>query len=90
MMPKSTIIALVVFSAIALFFHAYYPNISDPDSFYHIRHASLYRENGILNSNFPWVTKSAIGKFGADIWYGFHILLIPFTYGDNLIRNIKI
>ena len=66
------------------------PNIADPDGFYHIRHAEIYRTNGIWNSSFPWTQFSVIKKYGADIWYGFHIFLIPFTYFNDLVFGIKV
>ena len=65
------------------------PNIPDPDSFYHIRHAWLYRTGGILQTDFPWTQFSVIRTLAADLWYGFHILLIPFTFG-SLVLGIKI
>jgi hypothetical protein len=55
-------------------------NIADYDSFYHIAHAKIYAEHGIFDTSFPWVQHSAIREFGGDLWYGFHLLLIPFTY----------
>lgn len=59
---------------------------ADPDAFYHFRHAALYGEGSLFSSVFPWIPFSVIGKYSADIWYGFHILLIPFTWiGDAVL-----
>ncbi len=66
------------------------PNIADPDGFYHIRHAYIYRTQGLFDSSFPWTQFSVIKKYGADIWYGFHIFLIPFTYFADLTFGIKV
>jgi hypothetical protein len=56
---------------------------ADPDGFYHFRHAALYGEGNLFSPAFPWIPFSVIGKYSADIWYGFHVLLIPFTWiGD--------
>ena len=64
-------------------------NISDSDSLYHIRHTWLYRTGGFLNPGFPWHQFSAVKDAGSDLWYGFHILLIPFTYNHDLLAGIK-
>lgn len=49
------------------------------DSLYHVGHASVYATRGIFYHDFPWPTYSVIRVFAADIWYGFHVLLIPFA-----------
>lgn len=64
--------------------------IYDADSFYHIRHSWLYSQEGILFHDFPWTQYSVIKDLKADLWYGFHLLLIPFTYFDDLTLGIKI
>ncbi len=74
---------------LAVIFQFSSPNIPDPDSFYHLGHAQLYRTEGLFYSGFPWVQYSVISQFKSDLWYGFHILLIPFTY-LNPITDIKI
>ena len=66
------------------------PNVPDPDSFYHIRHASIYRTNGIAQKAFPWVQYSVIRTYAADIWYGFHIILIPFTFFSDLFFGLRV
>ena len=40
-------------------------------------------------SEFPWTQFSAIKQYSADIWYGFHILLIPFSLFTSTL-GIKI
>lgn len=75
---------------IALFLFLNLQDVSDADSFYHIRHAWLYRTQGIFQSAFPWVQFSAISQYSSDIWYGFHILLIPLTLFADLAVGIKI
>lgn len=70
------VLAAVLVSA---FFHFRSPNIPDPDSLYHLRHAQLLRVNGIFNTEFPWTYYSAMRTAGADLWYGLHLFLVPFT-----------
>ena len=66
------------------------PNIADPDSFYHLAHAKIYAERGIFYAEFPWAQFSVIKDLKADLWYGFHLFLIPFTYIGDGILGIKI
>lgn len=82
-----SILALI---ALGVFFHLQTPTIADPDGLYHFRHADLYRTNGIFDSSFPWTQYSAIKVLGADLWYGFHLLLIPFTFFANSIFGVRI
>lgn len=74
--------ALFLIGAVAVvcFFRLRDPGIPDPDSFYHFRHAALYAEKGLLLKPFPWLAYSIISRFSSDIGYGFHLLLIPFTF----------
>src|SRR5262249_18679948 len=77
---------IVLFAAIA---HSQLiPLIADSDSFYHIRHAWEYRIRGIGDSSFPWAQYSAVRTCGADIWYGFHLLMIPVTLLHPLLNGI--
>lgn len=81
---------ILIFIAFAFWWHFGYQNINDPDSFYHIRHAWVYRTAGLFDSSFPWTQFSVIKNLGSDLWYGFHLLLIPFTYFKDLILGLKI
>lgn len=83
------IFGLTIFTAAAVFANFRSPNAFDYDSFYHIRHAWLYRAHGIFDTSFPWAQYSMVRVLGGDLWYGFHILLIPFTYFTDLIVGIK-
>ncbi len=83
-----------VFCALALatsaVLHFQSPNLPDSDSFYHFRHAAEYRVQGLGTADFPWLTSSVITSFKSDIWYGFHLLLIPFTLIQDEILGIKL
>ena len=54
--------------------------VYDGDNFYHLGHAIQYREHGPLFRPFPWVTYSVISQHNSDLWWGFHVLLIPVTW----------
>ena len=82
---QALIFALVALIVSALL-HFSSDKFADPDGFYHFRHAALYGEGNLFSSAFPWIPFSVIGKYSADIWYGFHIFLIPFTWiGDPVL-----
>lgn len=77
------VFALIFFAALAAVFQFSSQNIADPDGFYHLKHAQIYKDNGIFFKNFPWVQYSSISELKSDLWYGFHILLIPFSGFDS-------
>ena len=56
-----------------------FPKIADLDAFYHIGHAAAYLEGSLFDSSLRWATQSVIGDRGADMWWGFHVLLMPFA-----------
>lgn len=84
------LLILTIFLGISTYVNFKSQSIPDPDSLYHIRHAWIYQTNGIFDSSFPWTQFSVIKTMGADLWYGFHILLIPLTYLSDLVLAIKI
>ncbi len=55
------------------------PKLASLDGFYHIGHAARYLESGPLDTSFPWATQSVIRTLGADLWWGFHVILMPFA-----------
>ena len=75
---------------LSAFLHFSSPNIPDPDSFYHLRHSEILRRTSWSDTGFPWAYYSAIRTHSADLWYGFHLLLIPFTFGGGTVIGIKI
>ena len=83
--PALAIVALLT-AAAAL--HGVSPTTADPDGFYHIRHAWLYRTHGLFDSAFPWARFSAIREQASDLWYGFHVLLVPLSLPQNLLNGL--
>jgi hypothetical protein len=80
---------VVLIALFAAFLHSQLiPLVADADSFYHLRHAWVYRTHGIFDSSFPWAQYSVIRTYGADLWYGFHVLTIPLTLFDPLLDGI--
>ena len=83
-------VAVFIFAILSSFIVFKTGKIFGLDSLYHVKHAFIYAQNGILNTSLPHVSASVIGELGADIWYGFHILLIPFTYISNLLTGTQV
>lgn len=79
--------AVIVFAAILHFGYQIRP---EGDQLYHFKHAEIYKTNGIFDSSFPWLPYSIIGKHEADMWYGFHLLLIPFTFFQDPFFGIRV
>jgi len=65
------------------------PVLADPDSFYHLRAATLIRDSGLLRS-FPWTQFSLYKNLYIDHHLGYHLLLIPFVSYWSEIVGLKI
>jgi len=69
---------VLVAMAAADYIHRLSDNIIARDALYHLGHARHYATSP-LSGSFPWLPYSIIGSHGADIWYGYHLLLAPLT-----------
>ena len=69
----------VVLGVVALGHLSLMPNVADLDGFYHVGHAQRYLEGSLFDTTLPWATRSIIGDIGGDLWWGFHVLLLPFA-----------
>ena len=76
--------------AAAACFRLSLPTVPCLDAFYHLGHARLYAQQGPLTEEFPWTAYSVIRLHAADLWYGFHLLLIPFTFLPEVALQIKL
>ena len=81
----ATLIAVVVVAHVMLM-----PGLASLDSFYHMGHAAQYRAGGLFDTAFPWGTRSIIGDLGADLWWGFHMVLVPFSFIDEPATAIRV
>ncbi|NIM07187.1 MAG: hypothetical protein GTN69_07285 [Armatimonadetes bacterium] len=88
-----TLLHLILFSVAAIAAASYVylqsPHIIARDALYHLRHAAVYASEGLFMTEFPWVVYSVVSTFAADIWYGFHVLLIPFTSFNGPVAQVK-
>jgi hypothetical protein len=77
--PLGAVALVVLLGHLTLF-----PKIADLDGFYHLGHATAYAEGSPFDTSFPWATQSVIAERGADMWWGFHVLLMPFAAIDDV------
>ena len=80
---------LVVIAVVAAAHLSLAPGIADADAFYHLGHAAQYAAAGPLDTSFPWATQSVIGDLGGDLWWGFHVVLIPFAALFGVVGGIR-
>jgi hypothetical protein len=86
LLERPAVVAAVLLASAAL--HGSSSTTPDPDAFYHLRHAWVYRSAGIFDSAFPWTQFSVVRVEASDLWYGFHLLLVPFSLGANLLNGL--
>ena len=80
MIPRASALPFVAVLFVVVAGHlSLFPRVADLDGFYHVGHAAAYLEGSVLDTSLPWATRSAIGDYGADLWWGFHVLLLPFA-----------
>lgn len=92
--PPRPLLHFLLFLGAAFALSAYLqfrtPYFPDRDAFYHFGHALAYRERGPFYGAFPWASASVIRQYGADLWYGFHLALLPFTAAPDPIFGMKL
>lgn len=66
------------------------PKVADTDSFYHLGHAAWYLRHGPFDTSFPWTAFSVVSTQGADMWWGFHLLLMPFSLLGSIPLGISV
>ncbi|MBM4183532.1 MAG: hypothetical protein FJ207_04805 [Gemmatimonadetes bacterium] len=84
-LPGIVLILAVLAAHVSLF-----PKIADLDGFYHLGHAAAYAEGSIFDTSFPWATQSVISDRGADLWWGFHVVLLPFTALGSVEWGVRV
>lgn len=79
MKRKARVLPLAALTAVVAAAHlSLAPKVAGVDGFYHLGHAGRYLRRGLFDTSFPWATQSVIGDLGADLWWGFHMVLVPF------------
>ncbi len=56
------------------------------DDYYHIRYSQMLREHGLYRE-FPWLKYTVFNKRFYDLHFLYHVLLIPFTFGNLIIAG---
>jgi hypothetical protein len=86
----SALSVIALLAVVALGHVMLFPRVGDLDGFYHIGHALAYLEGSILDPSLPWATYSIIGDYGADLWWGFHVLLLPFAALGDVAVGLRL
>lgn len=84
-LPVLGLVAVVLAAHLSLL-----PRVADLDAFYHLGHAAAYAEGSLLDSALPWATQSVIADHAADLWWGFHVVLLPFTLLQDPAAGIQV
>jgi hypothetical protein len=66
------------------------PAVASVDGFYHVGHAAQYATHGLFDTSFPWATQSVIADRGGDLWWGFHVLLVPFALLGSVATAMRV
>jgi hypothetical protein len=81
----TAILLWLIFAATLAFIHFVTPNLAGNDDYFHIRFAEVMRLQG-LRPHFPWLEMTILNSSEYyDHHFLYHVLLIPFTYGDLLV-----
>lgn len=83
------LIVFLTLFLISLFLQFSTPYLVGIDSYFHIRFADLLKEKGFIDS-LPWLYYTIHREEFRNHHLLFHYLLIPFTFGDNLVLLGKI
>jgi len=86
----STLSGIVLILAVLAAHVSLFPKIPDLDAFYHLGHAAAYAQGSLLDTSFPWATQSVIADRGADLWWGFHVVLLPFTVPGSVEWGVRV
>lgn len=83
---RLVLVAEVVLVFAAAWYYLYTLQFENPiilgyDGWYHVKMAWLIRTEGVMDT-FPWVVHSIWADRFYDKELGFHLLLMPFTFGD--------
>ncbi len=91
MSERASVVPALALAATVLAAHALLaPKIAGTDAFYHMAHAQSYLHRGLFDTSLPWATQSLIGDLGADLWWGFHMLLLPFAALGSVALGIRL
>jgi hypothetical protein len=78
------IIAALVAAALALARASGIRGLGDSDPYAHLEYARQLVSSGFALRGHPYLPFTRLGADGIDLWWGFHLILAPFTIFDNL------
>jgi len=74
--------AFLLCAAMCAYFQFQTPFLPEEDGYFHIKMAYLMRHHGLFLKGFPWAHFSMWREGFSDGSLVFHLLLMPFTFGD--------
>src|SRR6185295_14538883 len=72
--------AALVAALVALASASRMPGLGDSDPYRHMAYARMLVESGFALRGHPFLPFTLLGPTGADPWWGFHLLLVPFSF----------
>lgn len=93
--PRSALLPTLLFSlaagAVSAWLHFRTALVAETDIFYHFgAYVSGYAAQGPLASPLPRLAFSPLGRVPGDMWYGFHLLLLPLSYLPDPVLRLKL
>ncbi len=88
--PRPAVSAACLVATVLAAHLALAPKIAGSDAFYHIGQAKVYLQRGLFDTSLPWATQSIIRDLGADLWWGFHMVLLPFALVPDVATGIRL
>ena len=81
---KQVALAAGIASIFALASGSGIEGLGDTDPYRHLEYARQLWKSGFALRNHPFLPFSLLADPGADLWWGFHLVLVPFTAFGNL------
>ena len=76
---RQVLFAALLYAAAALVTQSGSPGLGDTDPYRHLAYADQLWRSGFTLRGHPFLPLTLLGDSGVDLWWGFHLLLVPFT-----------
>ncbi len=76
---RQVLLAGSIAAAVALLVMSGVDGLGDTDPARHLRYANELWKSGFRLSGHPFLPFTVLGRQSVDLWWGFHVLLVPFT-----------
>ncbi|MBS2029381.1 MAG: hypothetical protein JST54_15875 [Deltaproteobacteria bacterium] len=76
---RQVALGALTFGAAALIVQSGMPGLPDSDPYRHMAYATELLRSGFALRGHPFLPLTLLGDSGVDLWWGYHLLLVPFT-----------